>query len=141
MIQRRLIQVSLGQVIYLLLVILFGAYVRATGSGAGCGNHWPLCNGEFIPTAPMLQTIIEFTHRVTSGLCLPLAAYVYFLTTKVVAKGHQLRLLASLTILFVITEGLLGAGLVYFEHVADNKSTYRALSMGLHLINDFFMGP
>src|SRR5713101_9203967 len=57
-----------------LLVILWGAYVRATGSGAGCGSHWPLCNGEFLPTTPQTQTVIEFTHRVTSGLSLVLVA-------------------------------------------------------------------
>ena len=34
---------------FLILVILWGAFVRATGSGAGCGNHWPLCNGVVVP--------------------------------------------------------------------------------------------
>src|SRR5579864_6461088 len=53
-----------------LLVLLWGAYVRACGSGAGCGSHWPLCNGEVVPHAPQVQTVIEFTHRVTSGVAL-----------------------------------------------------------------------
>src|SRR5882762_38119 len=57
---------------YNVAVVLWGAYVRATGSGAGCGSHWPLCNGEFLPATPQTQTVIEFTHRVTSGLSLPL---------------------------------------------------------------------
>lgn len=135
--QKRLQQITLAQIVYLLLVILFGAYVRASGSGAGCGNHWPLCNGEIIPTEPVVQTIIEFTHRITSGLCLLLAAFIYFMTRRLVTKGHQLRLLAGLTLFFVITEGLVGAGLVYFEHVASNQSVYRGLSMTLHLINTF----
>ena len=52
------------------VVILWGAFVRATGSGAGCGAHWPLCNGELVPRAPALETMIEFTHRATSGLAL-----------------------------------------------------------------------
>ena len=51
-----------------LLVILWGAYVRATGSGAGCGSHWPLCNGEVVPRSAGLATLIEFTHRATSGV-------------------------------------------------------------------------
>jgi len=70
-------RVSLGRfawfvVAYNVAVIVWGAYVRATGSGAGCGSHWPLCNSEFLPTTPQTQTVIEFTHRVTSGLSLVL---------------------------------------------------------------------
>ena len=53
-----------------LLVILWGAYVRASGSGAGCGSHWPLCNGEVVPHSPRIQTVIEFTHRAMSGVAL-----------------------------------------------------------------------
>src|SRR5260370_2663913 len=61
-------------VAYNITVIVWGAYVRATGFGAGCGSHWPLCNGEFLPTTPQTQTVIEFTHRVTSGVSLMLVA-------------------------------------------------------------------
>src|SRR5262249_41187531 len=61
-------------VAYNIAVILWGAYVRATGSGAGCGSHWPLCNGQVLPSAAQTQTLIEFTHRVTSGLSLVLMA-------------------------------------------------------------------
>src|SRR5215813_13700333 len=53
-----------------LLVIVWGAYVRASGSGAGCGSHWPLCNGEVIPGSPTIKTVIEFSHRLSSGLAL-----------------------------------------------------------------------
>ena len=52
---------------YTVLTILWGAYVRATGSGAGCGRHWPLCNGEVLPRAPGAAMIIEFSHRATAG--------------------------------------------------------------------------
>ena len=55
-------------VAYLLLVILFGAWVRITHSGAGCGSHWPTCHGQIVPIAPSMETIIEFSHRLTSGL-------------------------------------------------------------------------
>ena len=50
-----------------LLVILWGAWVRITGSGAGCGEHWPDCNGQVVPRDPGVETLIEFTHRATSG--------------------------------------------------------------------------
>ena len=53
---------------YFVAVILWGTLVRATGSGAGCGNHWPLCNGTVLQHSPRLDTMIEFTHRITSGI-------------------------------------------------------------------------
>ena len=59
---------------YTALVGLWGGYVRATGSGAGCGAHWPLCNGEVIPRPESLATWIEFSHRLSSGLDLILVA-------------------------------------------------------------------
>ena len=52
---------------YNILVILWGAYVRASGSGAGCGSHWPLCNGQVVPRAEQVGTLIEFAHRVSSA--------------------------------------------------------------------------
>ena len=64
---RALMRFAWGVVGYNVLVILWGALVRATGSGAGCGNHWPLCNGEVIPLSPRVDTIIEFTHRCMTG--------------------------------------------------------------------------
>ena len=130
-------KISMIQIVYLLAVIIFGAYVRASGSGAGCGSHWPLCNGEVLPSSPQVQTIIEFTHRVTSGLTLPFALMVYLLIRKSTAQLTWARSFSLLTIAFLLIEGLLGAGLVRYEHVAENKSTYRALSMSLHLINTF----
>src|SRR5258708_25274996 len=51
-------------------VILWGAFVRASGSGAGCGQHWPLCNGQIVPATPLNATIIEFSHRLSSGIAL-----------------------------------------------------------------------
>ncbi|MHB1958893.1 MAG: COX15/CtaA family protein, partial [Acidobacteriaceae bacterium] len=38
--------------VYNVLVILWGGAVRATGSGAGCGDQWPLCAGAAIPQSP-----------------------------------------------------------------------------------------
>src|SRR6187402_3305687 len=72
-------------------VILWGAFVRATGSGAGCGSHWPLCNGVMVPRAPTLQTIIEFTHRLTSGLLLILMVALVYTACRTFPKGHPAR--------------------------------------------------
>lgn len=124
---------------YTVLVILWGAFVRATGSGAGCGAHWPLCNGEIIPREPMLETIIEISHRITSGLLLFLIAGMLYIGFRLFPKGHIVRAGAVASFVFVIIEALLGALLVLFELVAHNPSMTRAYSMSLHLINTLLL--
>ncbi len=120
-------------------VILWGAFVRATGSGAGCGAHWPLCNGEVVPRAPALETMVEFTHRATSGIALLL---VFFLAARVFrerAKGHPARPAAAASLAFILVEAAVGAGLVLFGLVADNDTVARALFMAGHLANTFVL--
>jgi len=116
-------------------VVLWGAYVRAVGAGAGCGNHWPLCDGEVIPQSPSLHKLIEFTHRATTGLDGILVLILAIWAFRAYPKGHRVRLGATLTSIFLITESLLGAMLVKLEHVAANPSSARAWSLSAHLIN------
>jgi heme A synthase len=116
-------------------VVLWGAFVRATGSGAGCGQHWPLCNGEILPVAPTLKTIIEFTHRATSGIDLAMVALLVVWAFRAFPRRHPVRLGAVLSAIFLMTEALIGAALVLLEHVAKNQSTSRGYSLSLHLIN------
>ena len=120
---------------YNITVVLWGAFVRATGSGAGCGNHWPLCNGTVTPHSPTLATVIEFTHRATSGIDLLLVAILVVWAFRVFAPRHPARLGAGLSGVFLITEALLGAALVLLEHVAKNASGARGYSLSTHLIN------
>lgn len=124
---------------YLLFVICFGAYVRMTGSGAGCGSHWPLCNGVVVPRAPLVQTVIEFTHRLTSGGLLLFAFYLIYLARKTLSKGSLSRRFSFLYLYLLFFEALLGAFLVKFEHVAENRSVYRGFSVSIHLINTFLL--
>lgn len=124
---------------YTALVGLWGGYVRATGSGAGCGAHWPLCNGEVIPRPESLATWIEFSHRLSSGLDLILVAALAVWAWRIFPRGHQVRLGAGLSSFFIVTEALLGAGLVLFELVAEDASLTRAFSMALHLLNTFLL--
>jgi heme A synthase len=124
---------------YNLLVIVWGAYVRASKSGNGCGSHWPLCNGEIIPMAPTLKTLIEFSHRLTSGLALISMIVLVVWAFRHFARRHPGRSFASLAMFFMITEALLGAGIVLFEYVAENTSMARALWMSAHLINTFLL--
>ena len=124
---------------YSLAVILWGAYVRASGSGAGCGSHWPLCNGEVIPRLPQIETLIELTHRVTSGLALLLIIGLVVWAFRAYPRKHRVRLGAGLSGFFILTEALVGAGLVLLELVAGNTSIARALFMSIHLTNTFLL--
>jgi len=125
--------------VYNMGVILWGAYVRATGSGAGCGSHWPLCNGVVIPRTPQSETVIEFIHRLTSGFALILVLILMIWAYRKYPKGHIVRKGALLSMIFIITEALVGAGLVIFEWVAGDMSSGRVISISLHLINTFIL--
>ncbi|BCS35171.1 hypothetical protein TBR22_A43980 [Luteitalea sp. TBR-22] len=124
---------------YNLLVIAWGAYVRATGSGAGCGAHWPLCDGRLIPRSLGASTLIEYSHRLTSGLALVSVVVLLAWVRRACPPGHPARRGAAMTVLFMLTEAAVGAGLVLFELVADNASMARALFMAVHLANTFVL--
>ena len=128
-----------GVLVYNLGVILWGAFVRATGSGAGCGSHWPLCNGEVVPRSPQAATLIEFFHRLTSGLAFLLVVALLIWAFRAYPKRHVVRWAAGFAMFFMITESLVGAGLVLFGLVADNTSMTRALSTAVHLVNTFLL--
>jgi len=120
-------------------VILWGTIVRATGSGAGCGNHWPLCNGEVLPRSPRIETVIELSHRLTSGIALLLVAGLVVWAFRGRPRGHPARKAAVFSLVFMLGEAAVGAGIVLFELVADNQSMARALFMATHLLNTFFL--
>jgi heme A synthase len=124
-------------VAYLIAVILFGAWVRIAGAGAGCGNHWPLCNGDVLPTAPATKTIIEFTHRLTSGLC---GIFGIGFVVAAWRMGDRAVLRAALaTFFFILVEGFVGAVLVKKELVVNDASVSRAVVIGLHLANTLLL--
>ena len=120
-------------------VILWGAVVRATGAGAGCGEHWPLCNGQVIPPAPQIKTLIEYGHRLSSGVALLLVVGLVVYAYRVFPKGHLVRRAAAFSLGFELAEGLIGAGLVLLGHVATNASVRRGYSLGLHLSNTLLL--
>src|SRR5208282_4295604 len=109
-----------GVLAYNVLVILWGAVVRATSSGAGCGAHWPLCNGTVLQVHPRLATLIELAHRMSSGLTLPLVLVLLVWTFRATMRGHLARIAAVLATLFTFNEALLGALLVLLRLTADN---------------------
>jgi heme A synthase len=136
---RSLRRYSFFTLIVSILVILWGAYVRATGAGAGCGKHWPLCNGEVIPRAPAVETIVEFTHRISSGVAFLLVLGLLIWVLRTFHAGHLARIFAGLAMGSMIIEALIGAGLVLFELVAFNSSATRAVIGALHLLNTFVL--
>jgi heme A synthase len=121
------------------LVIVWGGVVRATGSGAGCGSHWPLCNGDVVPLAPTVGTIIEFVHRITSGAVMLLAVGVWVLARRTFPAGHPARRWAFITLIFMLIEAAVGAGIVLLRLVEDNASALRAGYVGGHLVNTLLL--
>ena len=137
--ERRLARFSWVTLALTLGVILWGAYVRASGSGAGCGSSWPMCNGQVIPRARSVQTVIEFTHRATSGLALIAVVAQFVWARRVAPAGGWLRKAAGAGLVLMLTEALVGGALVVFEHVAGDKSVARAAWTALHLTNTFLL--
>jgi heme A synthase len=128
-----------GVLAYDVLVVAWGAYVRATGSGAGCGRHWPTCNGDVLPRSPRIETLVELSHRVSSGAALLLTVALFVWAWLVFPPRHRVRRAAAAAVVLMFAEALIGAGLVLFELVAHDASLKRALSMSLHLTNTFFL--
>jgi heme A synthase len=120
---------------YNVAVILEGAFVRATGSGAGCGNHWPLCNGQVVFGTPALAKPIEFAHRSMTGIDAFLVLGLLVWAFRAFPKRHAVRLGATLSTLLLITEALIGAALVKFGLVVNDASPARAAVLSLHLTN------
>ena len=120
-------------------VVLWGAYVRATGSGAGCGNRWPVCNGDVLGANVRAQTVIEFTHRATSGIALLMVGCLVFWCWQVTSKRDWARYSAVLAAGFLANEALLGAALVVLGHVAQDKSAGRILFLCLHFGNTLLL--
>jgi len=117
----------------------WGGFVRATGSGAGCGEHWPDCNGDVVPRAPALETVIEFTHRVTAGIATLLVVALAVWGWRAFPKGHGVRRGAGASVGFILSEAIIGAGLVLFGLTKNDASTLRAVAMGTHLLNTFLL--
>jgi cytochrome c oxidase assembly protein subunit 15 len=128
-----------GVVGYNILVILWGAVVRATGSGAGCGDRWPLCNGDFFPHHPRLATIIEFAHRSMTGVATALIVALAVWTFKATHRGDRARRAVLASVFFLVTEALLGAALVLGGYVEHNISTARVIMQSIHFTNTMML--
>jgi cytochrome c oxidase assembly protein subunit 15 len=122
-----------------LAVVLWGAYVRATGSGAGCGNRWPLCDGDLVGASAKAQTIVEFTHRITSVISFLMVTGLVVWCWRAAKKDDWARYSAVLAAVLMANEALLGAALVLLKHVGNDQSAGRVLFLGLHLGNTLLL--
>lgn len=125
--------------LYLLFVILFGAWVRITGSGAGCGDHWPSCHGEIVPRTDSVETMIEFTHRVTSGALGLIGIFFCVWAWRRYGPKHRVFVASIVALVFIIFEALIGARIVLSGLVADDDSVARAVVIALHLANTLIL--
>jgi cytochrome c oxidase assembly protein subunit 15 len=126
-------------VFYNVVVIVWGALVRASGSGAGCGNYWPLCNGQVIPISPGFHTLIEFTHRMMVGGSTLLVLALLLWTFRATAKAQAARAFAVASTLLLLNEAFLGALLVKLDYVNGNPSTGRVVLLAIHLGNTLLL--
>lgn len=122
---------SVATLLIMLMVLMNGALVTKTGSGDGCGTDWPKCNGQLIPDTFSLETIIEYSHRLTSGaagifvLVLSILSWIYY--------GHirETKFLSFISSFFLIVQALFGAAAVLWPQ----SPSVLALHFGVSLIS------
>ena len=122
---------------YNIVVILWGAFLRASLSGDGCGQHWLTCGGEVVPTAPQFKTVIEFSHRLSTGLSFFVVLLLFLWAFRKFNKGNYTRKTAFASFALIVVEALIGAGLVLTGNTAENWTPTRPFWMAAHLITTF----
>ena len=128
-----------GVLVYNVAAVLWGAVVRATSSGAGCGDHWPLCNGVVVQTHPRVATLIELAHRMSAGMTVIAVLILLVWIFRSTAAGHLSRITVIAAAVMIFNESLLGALLVLLRLTADNRSPARAVYLSLHLANTLLL--
>src|SRR3954447_21389295 len=136
---QRFAKFAWGVLAYNILVILWGAYVRVSFSGDGCGAHWPFCAGQVIPQHMAAPMVIEFTHRMMTTVDTIGTVVLCVWAFRLYPKGHGVRRYAVLSLAFLLLEALLGAGLVLFRYVAHDQSAGRAIYLSAHLTNTLLL--
>jgi cytochrome c oxidase assembly protein subunit 15 len=116
-------RLSVAAAIGMFLVVLMGATVTNTGSGRGCGNHWPLCNGKFVPSYTF-HTAIELSHRLVTGVETFLILGTAFLALKLRRRRWDIRLLVGLMVGTLFLQAGMGAWAV--------KTTQPAKVLAIH---------
>jgi heme a synthase len=137
--QKRFAKFAWAVLAYNIPVILWGAYVRASFSGDGCGAHWPFCNGQMIPQNMGAPMAIEFTHRMMTTIDSVAVIAMCVWAFRAFPRHHTVRLFSVLSLAFLFIEALLGAGLVLLRYVAKDQSAGRAWYLSAHLTNTMLL--
>lgn len=128
-----------GVLLLNIVIIIWGGFVSASGSGDGCGTSWPLCGNAVIGETAETATLIEFAHRLTSGVALLAVGWLVVVGYRRYPPGHLVRRAAIVTGILMVVESLLGASLVIFQWVDTNLSLARAFVQPIHLINTYLL--
>jgi heme a synthase len=111
------------------IVLVQGSLVTTTGSAEGCGQSWPLCHGQFIPSYAF-ETMVEFSHRFVAGFVGILIAIAGIGALKYWRDRVEIKVLAPLMGSFIIIQSLLGAAAVMWPQTPE----IMALHFGISLI-------
>ena len=128
---------SLFTLIFTLLTIFWGAWVRLSFSGDGCGNSWPLCENKVFPEN--IKALTEWMHRLSSGLSLIFILLLLVMAFKIYPKNHGVRSFSTASFILILIEALIGAGLVLSGLVGLNTETLRVLVLAVHSVNSLLL--
>ncbi|MFD2208703.1 heme A synthase [Virgibacillus halophilus] len=117
--------------ICMIFVLIGGALVTKTGSGAGCGKSWPLCEGKLLPSDITPELIIELSHRLVSGIGAMIVAVLSFLAWKRLGHIREVKFLSFMSIFFLVLQALIGAAAVKW----GQSDFVMALHFGISLIS------
>lgn len=136
----RLFSQALGfLVFYSVIVILWGAWVRISHSGDGCGDTWPLCGGKILPEGETAKTWVEYAHRISSGLYGVFVFALFFEGRRLFSKNSTIHQAGLVTLILTVTEAMLGARLVLSQLVGLNDSLQRLVAISLHQVNSLLL--
>src|SRR5699024_4600127 len=115
----------------MLFLLLGGALVTKTDSGMGCGRHWPGCNGQLIPDEITTEVLIEFSHRVVTGVVGILIVVLAIWSWIAIRHVRETKFLAFIAVFFLILQALIGAAQVLW----GQGDFILALHFGISLIS------
>ncbi|WP_273125290.1 COX15/CtaA family protein [Bacillus weihaiensis] len=129
--QRALKWFAVFTTIIMLLVLIGGALVTKTESGAGCGDSWPLCHGEIIPSEITFELVIELSHRLVSGLAGLAVLVLSVWAWRTIGHIRETKFLSILSFFFLVLQALIGAAAVKW----GQSDAVLALHFGISLIS------
>ncbi|MEK7401161.1 MAG: COX15/CtaA family protein [Gemmatimonadota bacterium] len=126
-------RLGIAAVVVTYLQLTFGGIVRITGSGMGCGDHWPKCNGSWIPPFDQPTVMIEWTHRLLALLVVLTIGALVWSARRAGTGDHAHRVTRSATTAFVlvIVVALLGMITVKLGNTALATVAHWTLAMAL----------